>query len=73
VEREVDVDRRQSVLLVGPVFQGCTTAPECSESVRLEVLADAPVRGSHQVSARAESTHDAEDWQPAATLGVRLR
>ena len=73
VEREVQVSGRESVLLVGPLFQRCSTAPACDEDLRLEIRADAPVRGSWSVGARAESTHDAEDWRPAASLDVRVR
>lgn len=73
VEREVSVQTEDAVLLVGPIYQGCSTAPRCSEQLQLELVADAPVRGTWSATVRAESTHDAEKWTPNAKLDVRVR
>ena len=63
VERQIE----GTGLLVVPLFEGCTTAPNCIAG--MELHADAPV--TWKATARSTSTHDAELWEPQAELSLR--
>lgn len=59
----------QSALLVVPLFSACSTAPACTQGVELHVAGHGVATWS--AHARSLSTHDAELWEPGATLTLR--